>query len=112
MKPCLFGLMLVFVVGCGPPKLMHGSGEPTLDTTSEESMQKSVVAMESKLSDEQKRELTGALLNYSMREAFRAEGAGGSKPHEWCKALHGLTAEQIIVQGKAAAEAMERAAKP
>jgi hypothetical protein len=105
MKRWLLGLLLlVFVVGCGAP---------TLDTTSEESMKKSIDAMGAKLTDQEKGQLAGALLMHTMSKAFSAEGAGGDqKPHEICKELHGLTAEQIIAKGKAQVDAMGKEAKP
>ena len=100
---CLL-LFLVVVVGCGAP---------TLDTTSEESMKRSMDAMSAKLHKEDQGQLAGALMIHSMSKAFDAIKAGGkAEPHELCKELHGLTARQIIAKGREKAAEMEKQPKP
>jgi hypothetical protein len=97
-------LLLVVVVGCGAP---------TLDTTSEESMKRSMDAMSAKLSQEDQGQLAGALVIHSMSKALDAMKAGGkAAPHEMCKELHGLTAQQIIAKGKEKVAEMERQKTP
>jgi hypothetical protein len=97
-------LPLVVLVGCGAP---------TLDTTSKESMKRSMEAMSAKLSPEDQGQLAGALLIHSMSKGFDAMKAGGkAEPHEMCKELHGLTAQQIIAKGKEKVAEMERQKTP
>ena len=66
--------------------------EPTLDTTSKETMERSLAAMAEGLTEAQKEELGKAVFARMLAAAFKERDADAAR-----RTLHGLTAAQLLV---------------
>jgi hypothetical protein len=94
-------LLLATLCGCGGP--------PTVDATTDETAQASIERIGSTLDDAGKRRFMGAVMALSMGPALQraASAARGESPaapmsaSETIKALHGLSADEIIAKAEA-----------
>jgi PBP1b-binding outer membrane lipoprotein LpoB len=85
--------MALFLAGCAPK----------LDTSSKESMEKSVAAMTADMTAEQKVALQQAMMKISLSAIGSASGnflLGAAKAEESMKKLDGMTADEIIETAK------------
>lgn len=79
--------------------------QPTLDTTSKETMERSLAAMAEGLTEAQKEELGKAVFARLLAAAFKERDADAAR-----RALHGLTAAQLLAGETAAAAGSPAAA--
>jgi len=97
MKRFAFSLVLLLLAGC--------AREATLDTTSMETVGKSIGAMGKRLSEDDQKKLAMDVTLKSIGSVMAQANSGNSKPDltPALKDWHGLTAKEILAKSPAAA---------